>query len=126
MIYNSTELTTRQDSTSITTKKVREIFDYPYSYKNDYIDKGMSPTTVRSTLLVYSEAELNTLLALLGTSGPSDLVVGAKLFKNVIPDPEFELVPEHKTQKDRWDLPVKFIALDPRIYDNASGDVIYG
>lgn len=126
MIYNGTELTTQQGSTSITTKKVREIFNYPYSDKSDYIDKGRNPTRITATILIYTETELNNILTLLETAGPSDLIVGAKLMKKVILQPEFELIAQHKTHKDRWDLPVQFIALDPKLYDQASGDVIYG
>lgn len=125
MMYGSTNLNTQTGTTTITSGRVREVIEIPYTNQSVVIEKGRKATVITTTITAHTEAEKDSILALLHSTQIAELVVGLKKFKKVKSGENFTQQPRSKDMQDFWLIGATFTALDPIPYDAETGDPLY-
>ncbi len=123
--YRGVSLTARTGTISIASGNMTEIRKFPGRDLSSFVDLGKNPTYIAMTLRADNETEKRTIMQLLHYPVKGELIIDQELYKQVIPDPEFNFKPLANLGDGKWSIPCRFVALDPVAYDIETGEVIY-
>jgi len=112
MKYGALDFHVLQGSTTITFQRNRQVFHYPGTDISDSVDLGRSSTVIATTIIAYTETEMNNILATLVADSELELTYRDMKFKKVRPS---DLSVNSPVQGE-WNISVTFIALDPVRY----------
>ena len=126
MKYDVLTLAPQNDTLTYQDVKQYHIYDYPRRNTTDSVLLKYQPTVITCTLIVYGHEEYMALKNYDRQHSEKNLYIDkfgldSSYYKRVTID----LGQEKQIDADTWIIPVIFTALDPYLYDAATGEVIY-
>ena len=126
MKYDVLTLAPQNDTLIYQDVKQYHIYDYPRRNTTDSVLLKYQPTVITCTLIVYGHEEYMALKNYDRQHSEKNLYIDkfgldSSYYKRVTID----LGQEKQIDADTWIIPVIFTALDPYLYDAATGEVIY-
>ena len=126
MKYDVLALAPQKDTLIYQDVKQYHVYDYPRRNTADAVLLKYQPSVISCTLIVYGHEEYMALKNYDRQHSEKNLYIDkfgldSSYYKRVTID----LGQEKQIDADTWIIPVIFTALDPYLYDAATGEVIY-